>query len=101
TGIGPQPCQRGVGVVDLFQPGAACDGDSCRLTKFARQRSNDEDSHRGYPARSVLTISVIVTPRRLSSTMTTSPRATRRLFTYISMASPNLRSNSTTAPRPS
>ena len=32
-------------------------------------------------ARSALTISVIVTPSRLSSTITTSPRATRRLLT--------------------
>src|SRR4051812_15233045 len=42
-------------------------------------------------------ISVMVTPRR-SSTSTTSPRATKRLLTKMSIASPTLRSSSSTAP---
>ncbi len=40
-----------------------------------------DDQQASHAARSDLTISVIVTPRRLSSTITTSPRATRRLLT--------------------
>ena len=53
-----------------------------RLAEFGVQRADDEDPcHGRQPTRSALTISVIVTPSRLSSTITTSPRATRRLLT--------------------
>src|SRR5690606_8199341 len=52
------------------------------------------------PLSSVLMISVMVTPSR-SSTTTTSPRATSRLLTKMSIASPTLRSSSRTLPRPS
>ena len=56
-----------------------------RLPQLARQGADDEEAgHQPPPPleeRSDLMISVIVTPRRLSSTITTSPRATRRLLT--------------------
>ena len=80
--IGAQPDQRRVGVVRLIELRAARDGDARRLAKIARERADDQDAHGGLRrARSLLTISVIVTPSRLSSTITTSPRATRRLLT--------------------
>ncbi len=84
AGIRAQSRQRGVGVIRLVELRAACDRDARSLAKFACQRANDQDAHRraaSRSSRSVLTISVIVTPRRLSSTITTSPRATRRLLT--------------------
>ncbi len=75
--IGTQPHQRGVQRVRLIQLGAARHGDPGRLTQIAGQRTDNQ-----YPQeRSAFTISVMVTPRRLSSTITTSPRATRRLLT--------------------
>ena len=55
-------------------------GTARRLAELALQAADDEEAC--HPQlRSVLTISVMVTPRRLSSTITTSPRATRRLLT--------------------
>ena len=66
-------------VVGLAELGAARDGDAGRLAQFAAEGAQDEDVHQ--EDLSPFTISVIVTPRRTSSTMTTSPRATRRLLT--------------------
>ena len=82
-GIAAQARQRRLGIVGMVQPGAASHRDPRRLAELAGQRSDDQHAHRGgpYTARSALMISVIVTPSRVSSTMTTSPRATSRLLT--------------------
>ena len=67
-------------VVRLIKTRATGRGDHGRLAELAGQRPDDQDTHCQRP-RSALTISVIVTPSLLSATITTSPRATRRLLT--------------------
>ncbi len=77
--IGTQARQGSVRVIGLVQLRAMRHGDPPGLANLASKRSDDQDPHQF--DLSALTISVIVTPRRLSSTITTSPRATRRLLT--------------------
>ncbi len=75
-----QAREPGLAVRRLVELRPARHREPCRLAKLSRKRADDENAH-GQLARSAFTISVIVTPRRLSSTITTSPRATRRLLT--------------------
>ncbi len=78
TGVGAQPGEAGCSGVGLVETRTAALGDARGLTQLGGQGADDQDAHQ---PRSALTISVMVMPRRLSSTMTTSPRATRRLLT--------------------
>jgi hypothetical protein len=88
--IGAAPgAQHAHGLIDVFgvrDLGAAIHGDLGRLRELARQGSDDHEPHGPYSLnsngaqRSLLMISVMVTPS-LSSTSTTSPRATRRSLT--------------------
>ncbi len=71
--------------------GTALHGELGGFRELALEGADDEKPH-DQPA---FTISVIVTPRRFS-TSTISPRATRRSLTKISTASPTWRSSSTT-----
>ena len=78
--LGAQHLKAGQGAIGLQQPRAAGMGQPASLAQLALQRADDEQAcHQ--PALSDFTISVIEMPRRLSSTITTSPRATRRLLT--------------------
>ena len=80
TSVRPQVGECRAVVVRLLQLGPARGGDAGRVAKLAPERADDQDLHR-QTVRSPLTISVIVTPSRVSSTITTSPRATSRLLT--------------------
>src|SRR5579883_21578 len=80
--------ERRLDVADMRDLGATCERYLARRADVALEGAEDEETHRALirseemrrQDRSALTISVMVTPSR-SSTTTTSPRATRRLLT--------------------
>ena len=80
TSIATQPGEACGNVVGLIELGSARGCDLCRLAELAAHGADDQDAH-GQKPRSDLMISVMVIPSRLSSTITTSPRAIRRLLT--------------------
>src|SRR5690606_12074580 len=102
---GAQHAQRLFDVDGVDDGRAAVDRDLGRGAELALQGPDDQQAHGSLlclagahdHVRSALMISVMVTPRR-SLTRTTSPRATRRLLTKMSIASPTLRSSSSTVP---